>query len=61
MYTPPNILQPVDRQDASEEGIDEVFNCDLCDEECLESEGRPVYAGDESLDLCEGCAEHYLE
>lgn len=60
-YTPPNIYQPVDRQDASEEGSEDRGSCDFCQEPIKDDEEeRTITAGDESLTLCEACAENCL-
>ena len=37
-------------------------NCDFCQEPIKDDEEeRFVYAGDESITLCESCGEHYLD
>jgi len=36
--------------------------CEFCGEEIKDDEeARFIYAGDESLTLCESCGEHYLD
>jgi hypothetical protein len=61
-YTPPNIYQPADRQDASEESVEDRGSCDFCQTKITDDEEeRHIVAGDEGLTLCESCAEHYLD
>ena len=61
-YTPPNIYQPADRQNASEEGAEDRGSCDFCQEPIKDDEDeRYITAGDEGLTLCESCSSHYLD
>ncbi len=62
-YIPPNIYQPADRQDASEEGSEpDRGSCDFCQEPIKDDEEeRHITAGDEGLTLCSSCGEHYLD
>ena len=59
-----NPYKPIDRQDVEEEEGSEPDrgSCDFCQEPITdEEEGRFVSAGDESLTLCEACAENCLD
>ena len=46
--------------EAIKEEVKQLIKCTYCDTEFdLEAEeGSTVYAGDESIDLCEACFEH---
>lgn len=59
LYTPPNIYQPADRQDASEEGSEnDRGSCDFCQTAITDDEEERRVG---EIVLCESCGSHYLD